>query len=155
MQERFVTNDVKRVWKQYDADTMVDGKLTWKGYRERVYGAEGSEVAPEYAKMIGRDERRWKVADADNDTMIDQKEYECFMHPEDCERMRDIVVKETSEDIDKDKDGFVTLDEYISDMYRPTDYPDLPAGTEPDWVKSEREMFKEHRYALGWKLPTT
>jgi hypothetical protein len=60
--------------------------------------------------------------------------------------MKDIVVKETSEDIDKDADGFVTLEEYINDMYRPKDYPDLAPGTEPDWVKSEREMFKEHRY---------
>ncbi|KAK6044818.1 hypothetical protein COOONC_17677 [Cooperia oncophora] len=29
-------------------------------------------------------------------------------------------------------------------MYRPDDYPELN-GKEPDWVQSEREMFKEHR----------
>jgi hypothetical protein len=109
-----VTNDVKRIWKQYDDKEMVNGKLTWKGYRDRVYGPEGGEISPEYAKMIARDERRWRVADLDNDTMIDQKEYECFMHPEDCDRMKDIVVLETSEDIDKNKDGFITLEEYIS-----------------------------------------
>ena len=39
------------------------------------------------------------------------------MHPEDCDRMKDIVVKETSEDIDKDADGFITLEEYISMCY--------------------------------------
>jgi len=36
------------------------------------------------------------------------------------------------------------LEEYIGDMYRPADYPELE-GKEPEWVESEREMFKEHR----------
>ena len=48
------------------------------------------------------------------------------------------------EDIDKNKDGFVDMDEYIGDMYRPEDYPELN-GNEPEWVESEREMFREHR----------
>lgn len=33
---------------------------------------------------------------------------------------------------------------FLGDMYRPEDYPELN-GKEPDWVASEREMFKEHR----------
>ncbi|MDG6100208.1 hypothetical protein EXU34_22375 [Alteromonas sp. ZYF713] len=66
------------------------------------------------------------------------------MHPEDCDQMREVVVAETVDDIDKNKDGSVDLDEYIGDMYRPDDYPELN-GKEPDWVQSEREMFKEHR----------
>ena len=69
--------------------------------------------------MMERDERRWKVADEDSDGALSKAEYGCFMHPEDCTHMRDIVVKETMEDIDKDKDGSVTMDEYIGDMYRP------------------------------------
>jgi len=150
MQERFVTNDVLRTWKQYDkTDLTDDDQLTWKSYRARVYGKEDGEISPEYTKMIKRDERRWKIADENGDEKISKKEYECFMHPEDCDRMKDIVVKETSEDIDKDADGFVTLEEYINDMYRPKDYPDLAPGTEPDWVKSEREMFAEHRDKNG------
>lgn len=42
--------------------------------------------------MIVRDERRWKVADYDSDGKLDRTEYGCFMHPEDCDHMRDIVV---------------------------------------------------------------
>lgn len=33
-------------------------------------------------------------------------------------------------------------------MYRPDDYPELK-GKEPDWVASEREMFKVHRDKNG------
>uniref|UniRef100_A0A915NFV9 Reticulocalbin-3 n=1 Tax=Meloidogyne floridensis TaxID=298350 RepID=A0A915NFV9_9BILA len=146
MQKRYVNNDVERTWKNYKEEQLIDGKLGWQDYRDLVYGKqiEGQELAPEYVKMIVRDERRWKVADYNSDEKLDRTEYGCFMHPEDCDHMRDIVVEETVEDIDKDKDGFVDLEEYIGDMYRPADYPELE-GKEPEWVESEREMFKEHR----------
>jgi len=146
MQKRYVNNDVERTWKNYKEEKIQDGKLGWKDYIAVVYGAteENKEVAPEYARMMGRDERRWKVADYDSDGKMDRTEYGCFMHPEDCDHMRDVVVAETVEDIDKDKDGFVSQEEYINDMYRPADYPELN-GKEPEWVASEREMFTEHR----------
>ena len=35
------------------------------------------------------------------------------MHPEHADHMRDIVVTETFEDIDKDNDGRISLEEYI------------------------------------------
>ena len=92
---RYVNNDVERTWKHYKDDKIVDGKLKWPDYREMVYGSatgEGQELSPEYAKMITRDERRWGVADYDSNGALDRTEYGCFMHPEDCEHMRDIVV---------------------------------------------------------------
>uniref|UniRef100_A0A914HVY5 Reticulocalbin-3 n=1 Tax=Globodera rostochiensis TaxID=31243 RepID=A0A914HVY5_GLORO len=146
MQKRYVNNDVERTWKNYKEEQLKDGLLDWQDYRNLVYGKqqEGQEMAPEYTRMIERDERRWKVADYNSDGKLDRTEYGCFMHPEDCDHMRDIVVQETVEDIDKDKDGFVDMAEYIGDMYRPDDYPELN-GKEPEWVQSERDMFKEHR----------
>uniref|UniRef100_A0AC35U519 EF hand n=1 Tax=Rhabditophanes sp. KR3021 TaxID=114890 RepID=A0AC35U519_9BILA len=147
MQKRYVNNDVERTWKNYKQEKVAEGKLSWADYRELVYGhptGEGQELSDEYKKMIGRDERRWKVADYNSDDKLDRTEYGCFMHPEDCESMRDIVVTETIEDIDKNKDGVIEISEYIGDMYRPDDYPELN-GKEPEWVESERELFKEHR----------
>ncbi|CAD5217013.1 unnamed protein product [Bursaphelenchus okinawaensis] len=147
MQQRYVNNDVDRTWKHYKDDQIKDGLLSWTDYRTLVYGSPdgaGQELSPEYQKMIKRDERRWEVADYDSNGKLDRTEYGCFMHPEDCDHMRDIVVQETIEDIDKNKDGAVDLEEYINDMYRPNDYPELN-GKEPEWVQSERDMFKEHR----------
>lgn len=134
--------------------------------------------------MMERDQRRWKTADQNKDDNLDKEEYACFVHPESCEHMKDLVVsvsfpqvatmntigfcnclpkiQETVEDIDKNKDGFVDADEYISelqtkitglsplitvvskvDMYRPDETEkDKP---EPDWVKSERQMFSDYR----------
>ncbi|VDD92067.1 unnamed protein product [Enterobius vermicularis] len=149
MQKRYVNNDVERTWKNYNAEKVKDGKITWQDYRQMVYGTtDDSSLSPEYVKMVARDEKRWKAADYDSNGFLDRTEYGCFMHPEDCDHMRDVVVAETIEDIDKNKDGFVDLDEYIGDMYRPDDYPELK-GKEPDWVASEREMFKVHRDKNG------
>ena len=45
------------------------------------------------------------------------------------------------DDIDKDGDGKISIDEYIGDMYSTAGDPD----SEPDWVKAERESFKNFR----------
>ena len=67
--------------------------------------------------MMERDERRWKKADQDNDGMINKIEFQAFLHPEDHPTMVDIVVLETLEDMDKDKDGGISEQEYIADIY--------------------------------------
>lgn len=90
--------------------------------------------------MEDRDRRRWSLADQDKDDQLSKTEFQNFLHPEDAEHMRDIVVQETLEDIDKDGDNKISLDEYIGDMYRGDS-----GESEPDWVKSEREQFEQFR----------
>ena len=63
--------------------------------------------------MVARDEKRFKKADKDSDGKLSKDEFAAFLHPENDESMKDIVVEETMEDIDKDKDGFLSLEEYI------------------------------------------
>ena len=48
------------------------------------------------------------------------------------------------EDIDKDGDGQISLDEYIGDMYSGDS-----GEAEPDWVKTEREQFTQFRDKNG------
>lgn len=100
--------------------------------------------------MIIRDERRFRVADKNRDMVADKQEFTAFLHPEDQEHMKDIVVQvsimslmscdftdvmlchchlvslmscacslsqETMEDIDKNGDGFIDLQEYIGKKF--------------------------------------
>ncbi|KAH8421131.1 hypothetical protein KR009_006559 [Drosophila setifemur] len=55
--------------------------------------------------------------------------------------MKHVVLQETISDLDKDKDGKISVDEYIGDMYRPSGEEE----EEPEWVASEREAFSKHR----------
>jgi len=93
--------------------------------------------------MEDRDRRRWDMADEDSDGALTKYEFKHFLHPEDADHMRDIVIQETIEDIDKDGDGRLSVDEYIGDMY----HTDSSSSTdeEPDWVKRERESFHDVR----------
>ena len=45
-----------------------------------------------YGDMIRRDKRRWARADSDNDGMLTKEEFTDYLHPEQSERMKDVVI---------------------------------------------------------------
>lgn len=102
--------------------------------------AENDHGTLSYKAMMKRDRRRWMTADSDGDDALSKEEFAAFLHPEETDHMRGIVVLETMEDIDKDKDGKISLQEYIGDMYQMQ-----PDEEEPEWVKGEREQFSTYR----------
>ncbi|KAK8724920.1 hypothetical protein OTU49_010980 [Cherax quadricarinatus] len=146
-QKRYITEDVKRQWSANNPENKKT--LYWPDYKAMVYGfmdnMDPSELDDDaegmtYAEMMKRDQRRWEMADKDNDGGLSLEEFTDFLHPEEAEHMQSIVVTETMEDIDKDKDGKISLKEYIGDMYRGGD-----DEFEPAWVSNERDQFREFR----------
>lgn len=152
-QTRYISDDVERQWgshKKQEKET-----INWDEYRQNVYGFldEEEEAEPEehgfsYKQMETRDSRRWIRADLDKDGELTKTEFQSFLHPEDAEHMRDIVVTETLEDIDKNQDGKIDIEEYIGDMYKDED-ADVGKEEEPEWVTSERDQFTQHRDSNG------
>uniref|UniRef100_I3MNA4 Reticulocalbin-3 n=1 Tax=Ictidomys tridecemlineatus TaxID=43179 RepID=I3MNA4_ICTTR len=119
-QQRHIRDSVSAAWDTYDTDR--DGRVGWEELRNATYGhyAPGEEFhdvedAETYKKMLARDERRFRVADQDGDSMATREELTAFLHPEEFPHMRDIVIAETLEDLDKNKDGYVQVEEYILD----------------------------------------
>ncbi|KRT81335.1 HLH domain-containing protein [Oryctes borbonicus] len=146
-QKRYIMEDVDRQWKQHNPENK--DKVVWEDYRKLVYGfldsmdpkeADKDDEGFSYKAMLKRDRRRWSVADSDGDDALTKEEFAAFLHPEETGHMRDVVVLETMEDIDKDKDGKISINEYIGDMYRGEENEE-----EPEWVKSEREQFSKYR----------
>lgn len=147
-QKRYIYEDVERQWTSHELNH--DSLLSWDEYMNVTYGflsAEdlgGGESANDfdYKEMIKRDKTRFTAADGDKDGKLTQSEFADFLHPEEAKHLQHIVIQETMNDIDKDKDGFVSLEEYIADMY----HPDPRRGEEPvEWVETEKEQFKEYR----------
>ncbi|XP_075423454.1 reticulocalbin-1 [Ascaphus truei] len=146
VQKRYIYENVARVWRDYDINK--DNQISWEEYKEATYGyylanPEEFQDATElfsFKKMLPRDERRFKKADLDGDSQATREEFTSFLHPEEFEHMKDIVILETLEDIDKNGDGFVDEDEYIVDMFAHEE-----GGPEPDWVATEREQFADFR----------
>lgn len=150
-QKRYIMEDVDRQWKQHNPENK--DKVVWEDYRKLVYGfldsmdpneADKDDEGFSYKAMLKRDRRRWSVADSDEDDALNKEEFAAFLHPEETGHMRDVVVLETMEDIDKDKDGKISMNEYIGDMYRGEKNEE-----EPEWVKSEREQFSKYRDTNG------
>uniref|UniRef100_A0A6B2FE65 EF-hand domain-containing protein n=1 Tax=Bothriechis nubestris TaxID=1766655 RepID=A0A6B2FE65_9SAUR len=141
-QKKYVYENVARQWQEYDLDQ--DGLISWEEYRNVTYGTYLDDPDPDdgfnYKQMMVRDERRFKMADKDRDLIATKEEFTAFLHPEEYDYMKDIVVQETMEDIDKNGDGFINLEEYIGDMYSHDGDTE-----EPEWVKTEREQFVEFR----------
>ncbi|KAJ8974657.1 hypothetical protein NQ317_018876 [Molorchus minor] len=128
-QKRYIMEDVNRQWRQQNPEN--NPTVTWENYQKLVYGflehldpseAEKDTEGFSYKSMLKRDRRRWQTADRDSDDKLTKEEFAAFLHPEETDYMRDLVVFETMEDIDKDKDGKVSLQEYIGDItYRDKD----------------------------------
>ncbi|XP_060532016.1 calumenin [Cylas formicarius] len=144
-QKRYISEDVDRQWKQQNPDD--NPTVSWENYQKLVYGflddihdvTERDETLS-YQAMLKRDRRRWHGADLNGDDELTKEEFAAFLHPEEVDYMRNIVVEETMGDIDKDNDGKISLNEYIGDMYHSEE-----SELEPDWVKSEREQFNTYR----------
>uniref|UniRef100_A0A8C4QKC7 Reticulocalbin-3 n=1 Tax=Eptatretus burgeri TaxID=7764 RepID=A0A8C4QKC7_EPTBU len=139
-QRRWVYEYADKHWKDSDNS----GKMSWEEYRNATFGSLAFDSSPtsgyDYKRMVGRDERRFKGADQNGDGELEKEEFVAFTHPEEFEHMKDLILTETMEDIDKNQDGFISVDEYLGDMYEP-----LEGESEPDWVKTEREHFVKFR----------
>ena len=119
-QQRYIRDDIERQWKSHNLEEKE--KLPWKEYKSLVYGFMDETTSEtdkndnesfSYAVMLKRDRRRWSIADQDGDDALTKDEFASFLHPEEQEHMRDVVVLETMEDIDKDNDQKISLLEYI------------------------------------------
>ncbi|KAI5097005.1 reticulocalbin-3 precursor [Silurus meridionalis] len=143
-QRRYIEENVDKNWKEYDQNK--DGKISWIEYKNTTYGtyldddSEDLEDRESYKAMHARDQRRFEVADKDGDGIATREEFTAFLHPEEFDYMKSVVVQETMEDIDKDKDGKVNLEEYIGDMFTREE-----GEREPEWVTTERNHFTEYR----------
>jgi len=140
-QNKYIWEDAEKQMKQNDMNK--DGFVTWDEYKKSTYGfVDDSDVnAKQYKEMLDRDERRFLRANRDKDDKLNGEEFTAFLHPENHDDMKGIVIEETLEDIDKDKDGKISLDEYIGDLWPEEDRD----GEEPEWVKTEKEQFQNFR----------
>jgi Ca2+-binding EF-hand superfamily protein len=163
VQTRYITDDVDRQWKQINNDSSHE--ISWDEYDKVTYHAlckmltkfsliitlgflldddvpEPKQVTEQFLRLQKRDRLRFTKADENRNGRLNKREYADFIHPEQSPRMKDLFITETIEDIDKNKDGFISLEEFLGDMWDTTENNNT---AEPDWVKVERENFKSYR----------
>uniref|UniRef100_A0A2K5H8E1 Reticulocalbin-3 n=1 Tax=Colobus angolensis palliatus TaxID=336983 RepID=A0A2K5H8E1_COLAP len=133
----FVTTEELKTWIKWMQKRHIFDNVAKEEYKQATYGYYLGNP------MLPRDERRFKAADLDGALTATREEFTAFLHPEEFEHMKEIVVLKTPEDIDKNRDEFVDQDEYIADMFSHEEN-----DPEPDW---DRKLNKDE--IRHWILP--
>ncbi|XP_054938069.1 reticulocalbin-3-like isoform X2 [Physeter macrocephalus] len=79
-------HDFGAQWASINSKSILPGCMT---LGEEFHDVEDAET---YKKMLTRDERRFRAADRDGDSMATREELTAFLHPEEFPHMRDIVI---------------------------------------------------------------
>ncbi|XP_072047360.1 calumenin-B-like [Amphiura filiformis] len=167
-QSKFIYKDSDHHWKIHDVNG--DGTLTWAEYNQTTYSSlplstlihMPEDEVMHFAKRVHKDKTRWAAADVNKDENLDYEEFVAFIHAEERKHMYDVYTREQMDEIDKDRDGKLSVDEYIADIYK---RPAEGVEEDPDWVKQERESFGIYRDRNGdgfmdfaevkeWLIPT-
>jgi Ca2+-binding EF-hand superfamily protein len=140
---RYIYHDIEGQFSSSDQNQ--DKLVSWDEYKNTTYSyMDDTDDDPNMKQMINRDKRRFDMADVDKDGKLGTEEFVYFIHPEESKHMGGIIIDETLEDLDKDGDGALSLQEYLGE---PGNDPDT--GEPPEWVKSETETFRTVRDTNG------
>lgn len=152
----------------FKGDKSLDpkGPVTWDRYKKIHYGAnpEQHEDAERLLKQIKVDERRWKEADRDQDGTLSKDEYPAFYQPWEYNYMHGVAAQENLENIDTDKDGRVSLEEYLATVHRKSESEMTEDELEQkeadkDYFRSSRDANKDGYLDLDevkeWMFPTS
>ncbi|XP_029605275.1 calumenin-like [Salmo trutta] len=124
-QRRYIEENVLKHWKEYDQNK--DGKIGWEEYKNTTYGyyldEEFDDVDDKasYKAMLTRDERRFRTADRDGDGIVTKDEFTAFLHPEEYDHMKAVVIQGTCSHLRMER------------------------VNQPDWVLMEKKHFTEFR----------
>lgn len=113
--------------------------IDWEKYKNKTFTEEmkaesGSDPADKlvWETMLNRAQRRWEVADSNNDTILTKEEFKDFMWPEESksEVVKQRLAEEGLEDMDTDGDSKISMDEYMKHLISITPEGDR---SEPEW----------------------
>uniref|UniRef100_A0A0B7B4B9 Reticulocalbin-3 n=1 Tax=Arion vulgaris TaxID=1028688 RepID=A0A0B7B4B9_9EUPU len=109
-----------------DEDENNDGKVTFDEILHKQYGyseedledvqkeAEDDDGANVF-QLITDDRNRFAVADVNKDGFLDETEYIAYFQPYDFPYMYDVEMERAMKDLDKDTDGYISIQEFIGE----------------------------------------
>jgi len=123
-------------------DGNKDGKISLEELLQDMTSEEGHE------EQKVREVEKFKVADGNNDGLLDEMEFAAFSNPDLHDHVLQVAARHTMEDRDRDHDGFLTFDEWWNDENVQADGEDMQTFKQLDKDGSGKLDLKE---LLAWE----
>ncbi|XP_029952866.1 reticulocalbin-2 [Salarias fasciatus] len=140
---KYALDDAEERFPEFDING--DGVVTWEEYNTVAHGqlisfdenAVLNDPEQESLRHLHLKERRpFDYADVDGKPGLNVTEFLAFTHPSEVDHMADFAIEDVLSEYDSDKDGFITLSEFIGDVRGEDDSPS-------QWEIEETVRFKE------------
>ncbi|KAK1887247.1 Reticulocalbin-2 [Dissostichus eleginoides] len=140
---KYALEDTKERFPEFD--TEKDGVVTWEEYNTVAHGQlisfDDSDVLqdPEQESLRHlhlKERRRFDFADVDGTPGLTVTEFLAFTHPSEVDHMADFAIEDVLSEYDTDKDGLISLSEFIGDVRGDEDSPS-------QWEIEETVRFKD------------
>ncbi|XP_020559723.1 proline-serine-threonine phosphatase-interacting protein 1 [Oryzias latipes] len=140
---KYALEDAEERFPEFDLNK--DGVLTWEEYNtvahDQLFTFDESTVLedPEQDSLRQlhlKEKKRFDFADIDDTPGLSVSEFLAFTHPSEVDRMADFTIQDVLTEYDTDKDGFISLSEFIGDVRGEDNSPSK-------WEIEETVRFKE------------
>ncbi|XP_074489055.1 reticulocalbin-2 isoform X1 [Sebastes fasciatus] len=127
---KYALDDVKERFPEFDTDK--DGVVTWEEYNMVTHdqllsfddGAVLEDPEQESLRHLQlKERRRFDFANVDGTPGLNVTEFLAFTHPSEVDHMADFAIEDVLTDYDTDKDGLISLSEFIGDVRGDEDSP--------------------------------
>nr|ADD38402.1 Calumenin-A [Lepeophtheirus salmonis] len=136
--KKFVEKDTNISWNDHHVPEGHD--LTWDLFLKLYHNDNPHATEDIHKNNLDREGKRWKAADKNKDGNLNKEEFAAFLHPEEFDYMRELLTAEAMQEMDKNKDNFIDMEEYMSDMGIDAEHKE-----NSEWIEEEKKTFKEKR----------
>ncbi|XP_029378050.1 reticulocalbin-2 [Echeneis naucrates] len=140
---KYALDDAEERFPEFDTDK--DGVVTWEEYNmvthDQLFSFDDNTVFedPEQESLRQlhlKERRRFDFANVDGRPGLNVTEFLAFTHPSEVDHMADFAIEDVLTEYDTDKDGFISLREFIGDVRGDDDSPS-------QWEVEETVRFKD------------
>nr|CAD2181677.1 unnamed protein product [Meloidogyne enterolobii] len=143
--ERFMDIDAGKEFREriFHFSKIIDRDdfITWPEYTQEAFGISAEDEVKKVLsdsddlKLLEEDRRYFAAADLNGDLKLNFEEFVAFQNPEHAEHMHDILIQNTLNEKDANKNGKIDLAEFLGDL----------ANEQPksEWFLSEQSRFQD------------